>query len=116
MKFKRFLTNTHNQKDVNAAMYVSSFFRETPEQYLQHQKEYLSDKVISTPHATKHYSVKQLEDMGMVGVYKMMGLVEFVKHVLLCMKIDLKMRFKIYPYSNLKFKSESLVTSEGKSE
>ena len=31
--------------------------------------ELLKDKIVGKPHATKRYTVKELEDLGMVGLY-----------------------------------------------
>ena len=33
------------------------------------EREYLSDKVIGRPQATKYYSVEKLEEWGLIGVY-----------------------------------------------
>ena len=65
----RFLSNTHDPKDENAPMYVVRSFHETQEQAWANHLEWLKDKVIGDPQATEAYTVEQLKEMCMVGVY-----------------------------------------------
>ena len=65
-----FLTNTHDPKDKYAKMYVARSIYETPEEAWAHHVEWLKDKVIGEPQATEAYTVEQLKEMGLVGVYR----------------------------------------------
>ena len=65
----RFLSNTHDPKDKNFQMYVARSFHETQEQAVARHLEWLKGKVIGDPQATEAYTVAQLKEMGMVGVY-----------------------------------------------
>ena len=65
-----FLTNTHDPKDKYAKMYVARSIHETQEQAWAHHVEWLKDKVIGEPQATEAYTVEQLKQMGLVGVYR----------------------------------------------
>lgn len=65
----RFLTNTHDPKDKLAPMYVSRSFDETQKEAWLRHLEWLKDKVIGEPQATKAYTTEQLKEMGLVGVY-----------------------------------------------
>lgn len=65
----KFLTNTHDPKDKNAKMYVARRVHETQEEAWRHHLDWLKDKVIGEPQATEHYTVGELKEMGLVGVY-----------------------------------------------
>lgn len=65
----RFLSNTHDPKDKNARMYVARRFDETQEEAWRNHLAWLKGKVIGEPQATEAYTVAQLKEMGMVGVY-----------------------------------------------
>jgi hypothetical protein len=65
----RFLSNTHDPKDKFARMYVARRFDETQEEAWHWHLEWLKGKVIGDPQATETYTVAQLKEMGMVGVY-----------------------------------------------
>lgn len=65
----KFLSNTHDPKDKNARMYVARRFNETPEEAWRWHRKWLKGKVIGDPQATEAYTVEQLKEMGMVGVY-----------------------------------------------
>jgi hypothetical protein len=73
----KFLTNTHDPKDVEGAkMSLALSFEDMSypqgrEIAWQRHLDYLSDKRIGRPQATTTYTVEQLEAMGMVGVYKL---------------------------------------------
>ncbi len=43
--------------------------KETEEEVVRCYREWLAGKVIGAPKATAYYTVAQLEEMGMVGVY-----------------------------------------------
>jgi len=65
----QFLTNIHNPKDKNAKLYLSNSSDKTPEQAWAHHLEWLKDKIIGEPEATKFYAAAQLKEMGIVGIY-----------------------------------------------
>lgn len=65
----KFLSNIHDPKDPNARMYLPCDFHEAPEQAWQRHLEWLKGKVIAEPKATEKYSVSELKQMNMVGVY-----------------------------------------------
>ena len=65
----KWLSNTYNPKDKNAKMYVAQMHNETQEEAWKHHTEWLKGKHIGRPHASEVYTVEQLEEMGMVGVY-----------------------------------------------
>ena len=65
-----FLTNTHDPKDKHAKMYVARSTYETTDVAWAHHIEWLKDKIIGEPQATEAYTVEQLKEMGMVGVYR----------------------------------------------
>jgi len=100
MKFKRFLSNTHDPSDPQASWYVAIRIHESPAEAWQHHLYWLNGKVIGDPKPTKFYSVQELKNQKLVGVYEMMSLKQFLAHVWLCFKHDFKRKFKIYPYTN----------------
>lgn len=65
----KFLSNTHDPKDKNAKMYVARLFHETQEEAWANHLNWLKGKVIGDPEATEAYTVAQLKEMGLVGVY-----------------------------------------------
>ena len=65
----KFLSNIYDPKDKNAKMYISCHFDETQDEAWCLHCEWLKDKIIGDPQATSYYTVQQLKDMGMVGVY-----------------------------------------------
>ena len=65
----RFLSNTHDPKDKLAPMFVDRRFDETQEEAWRNHLEWLKGKVIGDPQATEAYTVAQLKEMGLVGVY-----------------------------------------------
>ena len=64
-----FLTNTHDPNDKNARIYVSIQPHETLKEAVARHTEWLKGKVIGEPQATEAYTVAQLKEMGLVGVY-----------------------------------------------
>lgn len=83
MQFKQWLTNTNDPNRAESKiMHVYSHhamqagFQEMNREWQQHL-DYLRDKEIGLPKASRTYSVGQLVGMNMVGVYKMMGAKEF---------------------------------------
>ena len=69
----RFLSNTHDPKDKFAPTFVARRFDETQEEAWHWHLEWLKGKVIGDPKATEAYTVAQLKEMGMVGVYAQQG-------------------------------------------
>lgn len=71
----KFLANTHDPEDVERAKknLVLTFEEMNDpngkEHAWQRHLEYLSDKIISDPQETAHYTVDELKAMGLVGVY-----------------------------------------------
>ena len=64
LKYKtklRWLTN--GSKDFDKDYFCTSL------EELKNHKKWLKDKVIGEPKATNFYTVKQLKDMGMIGIY-----------------------------------------------
>ena len=64
-----FLTNTHDPKDENARMYVARMPHETQGEAWRNHIQWLKGKIIGEPHATEAYTVEQLKEMNLVGVY-----------------------------------------------
>lgn len=65
----RFLTNTHDPKDPNAMMYVSTNPGQSQLAAWREHQLWLVGKVIGDPQATAIYTVEELKQRGMVGVY-----------------------------------------------
>ena len=65
----KFLCNTYDPKRPDAKMTVHTMPHETIEHAWHWHMKWLSDKVIGEPMATAHYTVEQLKNMGLVGVY-----------------------------------------------
>lgn len=65
----RWLTNTFDPSKPDAELYICGLSGETWEQAIERERHYLSDKIIADPKATEYYTVEQLEEIGMVGVY-----------------------------------------------
>lgn len=65
----RWLSNTHDPKDPNAKEYVATFIGQSREQAWEMHQRWLAGKLIGKPQATAFYSVEELEEMGIVGVY-----------------------------------------------
>ena len=78
---KVFLSNTHDPKDPHADMYVARSFHETYEEAARHHREWLKGKIIGKPRASKYYTVKQMEEMQLVGVYMNVGLREWLSRL-----------------------------------
>lgn len=73
-----FLSNTHDPKDPNASMYVARSSHETQEQAVRNHNEWLKGKIISHPRATRYYTVQQLKEMKLVGVYMQVSFWEWL--------------------------------------
>jgi hypothetical protein len=69
MEKMKFLSNTHDPKDPLADMYVERSFHETQAEAVAHWREWLKGKVIGDPQASDFYTVSELKEMGLVGVY-----------------------------------------------
>lgn len=66
----KFLSNIYNPKEPDAKRMLVLSLDETRETAWKHHLEWLQDKVIGDPQATKFYTMEQLKDMKMVGVYE----------------------------------------------
>lgn len=72
----RFLTNTHDPDDPKARMYITYSFHAMDcgqaacDIEWQHHLDYIAANIVGRPKATVKYTQKQLEDEGMVGIYK----------------------------------------------
>lgn len=80
MKIKQFLTNTQDPKSKYTQMFFPRSLHESPQDAWKNHLAYLSDKVIGRPQGTPYFSVSELEKQGMVGVYKEMGLREWLAY------------------------------------
>jgi hypothetical protein len=65
----RWISNTFDPSKPDADRYVTRSFEETQAEAVRHYREWLADKIIGEPQPTPAYTVKQLKEMGMVGVY-----------------------------------------------
>jgi len=65
----RHLDNIYNPDKPDAKQLIKTRSGQTPEEAWAQQERWLSGKTIGRPKATEHYTVEQLEAMGMVGVY-----------------------------------------------
>jgi len=71
----RFLTNTHDPKDIEGAkMSLALSFEDWQdpngrERAWKYHLDYLKGKIIGDPQATDVYTVDQLKEMQLVGVY-----------------------------------------------
>jgi hypothetical protein len=65
----RWLSNAHNPEDPYASMYVVRLFPQSQEEAWRSHLDWLRDKVIGKPKETEKYTVEELEEMEMVGVY-----------------------------------------------
>jgi len=65
----RFLDNIYNPDLPEAKRYLVCKAHETPEQAWAKYKRWLEGKVIGEPKATKAYSVSELRQRNIVGVY-----------------------------------------------
>lgn len=65
----KFLSNTYDPKRKDAPMRVTARIGETQQEAWRWHLEWLRGKVIGEPQETSTYTVEQLKEMGMVGVY-----------------------------------------------
>lgn len=65
----KFLSNTYNPKLEDAKEHVVTREGETQTQAWQRHQQWLKGKAIGKPQATQKYTVSELEEMDMVGVY-----------------------------------------------
>lgn len=65
----KYLSNTYSPKLSDAPNYIFRRMHETPKEAWQNYLSWLDNKIIGRPQATEKYTVEQLEEMGMVGVY-----------------------------------------------
>lgn len=66
----KWLTNTHDPKDKDWKMYVTTRIGETRQQACANHLEWLDGKIIADPEPSDTYTVEQLKAMNIVGVYK----------------------------------------------
>lgn len=65
----RFLSNTYDPSKLEARVFIVRYGDETQQQAWENHLYWLSGKIIGDPQATETYTVQQLKDMNMVGVY-----------------------------------------------
>ena len=65
----KYLTNLYDPKREDAKYLIHTLPHESEAEAWRRQVEWLKDKHIGRPQATKTYTIEQLEDMGYVGVY-----------------------------------------------
>jgi hypothetical protein len=65
----RWLTNIYDPRrpDFKANIHLTTL--QTPEDAARDAREWLRDKTVGTPKATRYFTVAELEAMGMVGIY-----------------------------------------------
>ncbi len=63
------LTNIYDPKNKNARRIITRCFGETQDQAWASHIKWLKGKVIGDPMPTETYTVQQLRDQNMVGVY-----------------------------------------------
>ncbi|MEM1368490.1 MAG: hypothetical protein AAGG02_10820 [Cyanobacteria bacterium P01_H01_bin.15] len=64
----RFLTNHANPETFKPWDLIRGF-EQSEEDALREFESWLKDKIVGEPRATESYSVEELKDMGMVGIY-----------------------------------------------
>ena len=65
----RFLTNLYDPTAFNAEQMIATEVGQTREEALKSQNSWLNDKIIGDPKATDDYTVAELQQQNMVGVY-----------------------------------------------
>lgn len=65
----KFLTNIYDPNLPDAKSSIATRLHQTRMQAWQEQEQWLDGKVIGKPQSTSRYTVKELEEIGMVGVY-----------------------------------------------
>lgn len=85
--------NTQDQKSKYAQTLFLRHSHESPQDAWRNHLSYLSDKVIGRPQGTPYFSVSDLEKEGMVGVYKEMGLHEWLAYRWILVKHWYKKKF-----------------------
>ena len=83
----KWLSNTYNPNNKDAKNHVGRSFDETQEQAWINHRKWLEGKIIGDPMPSEAYTVEQLKEMGMVGVYANPMLsgkdaIEYITHVL----------------------------------
>lgn len=66
----KFLTNTFDPNHVDAKRYFTYRSNKDRDEQWQVYLHWLSDKIIGLPQATDLYTVEQLINMNIVGVYR----------------------------------------------
>ena len=65
----KWLTNLDDPRHGGAHLHILHEIGRTRAEAWQAQERWLADKILGDPQATDYYSVEQLKQMGMVGVY-----------------------------------------------
>jgi hypothetical protein len=65
----RWLTNIYDPSRPDAHRHLFVDRDETPEDAMKYRRQWLADKAIGDPQPTRAYSVAELKEMDMVGVY-----------------------------------------------
>jgi len=65
----KWVWNTYDPNKEDAPRYAPRLTDQTQEQAWKQQQEWLADKVIGEPQATRFFSVAALKLKGLVGVY-----------------------------------------------
>lgn len=65
----KWLANTYDPKDKDWKCHIIAKFDETHEQACERYLQWLEGKVIGKPKGNEFYTVEQLENDGIVGVY-----------------------------------------------
>ena len=65
----KWLSNTHDPSSPDWTTYIHVRSDQSWESAIDSHMDWLEDKIIGEPQATNRYSVEELKQMGMVGVY-----------------------------------------------
>jgi hypothetical protein len=65
----KWLSNIYNPKEDDARYHVTRMIDETDQEAWERYLDWLKGKVIGQPKATSAFTVEELEEMKMVGVY-----------------------------------------------
>ena len=66
----KWLSNSPDYRDRKTMFDVPVYELKTHEQAWREWNEWVADKIIGPPQATEHYTVEQLEAMGLIGIYQ----------------------------------------------
>ena len=65
----KWLTNSGDYRKKSTMWQITRHIHETPDEAWRHWNEWVSNKIIGRPKATKWYTVEELEDKGVIGIY-----------------------------------------------